>query len=84
MTTGNTRQLRQDYAARRQAGRITYDDQAGHVCTCTEEVQRDADGNPDHATYEPTVRVARDIEPTESGSWYYSCSRCGAGAWSGL
>lgn len=38
--------------------------------------------NPTHASYRPTV--AADPETaTESGSYWYSCSRCGAGAWSG-
>jgi hypothetical protein len=30
------------------------------------------------------VRANRNVEPTESGSYYYSCSVCGAGGWSGL
>lgn len=64
-------------------GEITYDDQHGHVCTCTERVHRDSDGMPSYATYRPTVAVDRSIEPTESGSWFYVCSRCGAGRWSG-
>lgn len=63
--------------------RVIYDDQFGHVCTCTEAVTYDADGYPEQASYLPTVKVDRDTAPTESGSWYYVCSRCGAGAWSG-
>jgi hypothetical protein len=64
-------------------GKIRYDDQYGHVCTCTEKVVRDQDGNPDHPTYKPTVKADRNIEPTDSGSYWYFCTRCGAGAWSG-
>lgn len=64
-------------------GRITYDAEFGHVCTCTETTVRDENGEPEYAAYEPTVRVAQDIAPTESGSWYYVCSKCGAGGWSG-
>jgi hypothetical protein len=59
-------------------GQITYDDQHGHVCTCTKRAVGERD------VYRPTVTVDRSIEPTESGSWWYSCSRCGAGGWSGL
>lgn len=65
-------------------GTITYDDQHGHVCTCTEAVTYDDEGYPEHASYLPTVAVVRDAEsPTESGSYWYQCSRCGAGGWSG-
>lgn len=64
-------------------GSITYDDQHGHVCTCTEAVTYDAEGYPEHASYLPTVNVDRNITPTESGSYWYACSRCGSGAWSG-
>jgi hypothetical protein len=68
---------------RKQAGRITYDDRFGHVCTCTERgVYFDRDGTP-YVEYSNTVAADRSIAPTESGSWWYSCSRCGAGAWSG-
>lgn len=65
-------------------GTLTYSDEYGHVCTCTERVARDALGAPIHAEYAPTVKVNRDVPPTESGSWWYSCARCGAGGWSGL
>ena len=61
---------------------IRYDEEYGHVCTCTEKVVVDAEGDA-HRTYEPTVHVVREVEPTESGSWWYACDRCGAGAWSG-
>lgn len=57
---------------------VIYDDQYGHVCTCTQKDEGE------FYSYKPTVKVARDVEPTETGSWYYVCSRCGAGAWSGL
>lgn len=73
----------QDIKQRRQSGEIRYDDQFGHVCTCTEAVDYDSEGYPEHASYLPTVAADRRIEPTESGSWYYVCSRCGAGSWSG-
>jgi hypothetical protein len=63
-------------------GEVRYDDQSGHVCTCTEAVTYDADGYPEHASYLPTVS-ADDTPPTECGSWHYVCSRCGASAWSG-
>jgi len=63
---------------------IIYDSELGHVCGCSErEPHRDADGNPIYPDYDRTVSVDRSVEPTESGSWYYRCSRCGAGAWSG-
>lgn len=64
-------------------GQITYDDQHGHVCTCTQAVEYDEHGEPREPSYLPTVAVARDVEPTESGSYWYVCSRCGAGGWSG-
>ncbi len=66
-------------AARR--GAITYDDQYGHVCTCTAFV--DDVAYAPHTTYQPSVDVDRSVEPTDGGSYYYICSRCGAGAWSG-
>jgi hypothetical protein len=66
-----------------QRGTVTYDDHFGHVCTCTEGVEYDADGYPSRATYLPTVKADRNIAPTESGSYFYVCERCGAGAWSG-
>lgn len=81
-------------------GRVTYDCEYGHVCTCTKTTE--CDGHPsgpfDHAgetvycdgtcsqafvSYDETVRVDRAVEPTEGGSYWYVCSRCGAGAWSG-
>lgn len=34
-------------------------------------------------TYDQTVSADRSVEPTQSGSWFYVCERCGAGAWSG-
>jgi hypothetical protein len=60
-------------------GQIIYDERYGHVCTCTQKIVSDSHG----ATYKPTVKVDRSIEPTESGSWWYHCTRCGAGGWSG-
>lgn len=65
-------------------GDITYDDQFGIVCTCTEAVTYDDEGYPERASYLPTVKADRSIAPTESGSWFYVCDRCGSGAWSGL
>ena len=73
-----------DFTGRKTRGSITYDDQYGHVCTCTEAVAYDAEGYPEHASYLPTVAADHGVTPTESGSWYYVCKRCGAGAWSGL
>jgi hypothetical protein len=64
-------------------GTVTYDDQYGHVCTCTQVTEYDDDGYPSHASYLPTVQADRDVTPTEGGSWFYVCDRCGAGAWSG-
>lgn len=62
-------------------GEITYDEQAGgHVCTCTRHV---VGQTTKHYAYKPTVAIDPDVEPTESGSWWYVCSRCGAAAWSG-
>jgi hypothetical protein len=89
-------------AARR--GNVIYDNEHGHVCTCTEMVTRgECDGHPAGpfdpmgvtvycdgtcadllVSYENTVHVNRSVEPTESGSYWYDCDRCGAGAWSGL
>lgn len=61
-------------------GQIIYDEQCGgHVCTCTRTVPE----NFGWPVYKKTVKVDRSIEPTESGSWWYHCTRCGAGAWSG-
>ena len=63
-------------------GHITYDSYFGHVCTCAlleDESERDQ-----IAVYAATVFVDRTIEATDTGSWYYRCDRCGAGAWSGL
>lgn len=60
-------------------GEITYDAHFGHVCTCADVTPPDSP----HPVYDATVRVAREIAPTESGSWFYTCARCGAGAWSG-
>ena len=67
----------------RRTGEILYDEQYGHVCTCTRATEYDDDGYPSHDSYLPTVQADRDVRPTESGSWWYVCSRCGAGAWSG-
>ena len=65
-------------------GEITYDsDYNGHICTCTRKLVRDEEEEDDYYSYKPTVKEAREIEPTESGSWWYVCSSCGAGAWSG-
>ena len=61
-------------------GKIEYDSRFGHVCTCTETEGPDPLDAP---TYDPTVGVDRSQEPTEGGSYFYVCSRCGAGAWSG-
>ena len=62
-------------------GKITYDDQYGHVCTCTAFV--DDVAYAPHTTYQNTVSADRN-SGTETGSYWYSCSRCGAGGWSGL
>lgn len=63
---------------------ITYDSEQGHVCTCAANpVEYDADGAPAYPAYEHTVTVARDVAPTEGGSYWYVCGRCGAGGWSG-
>jgi len=66
-------------------GQITYDDDfaGGHVCTCSRRLVRDKEGEGDYYTYENTVVADRSVEPTQSGSWWYYCTRCGAGAWSG-
>lgn len=71
-------------------GKLTYDSYFGHVCTCTARETKltfagfeGEQGEHDWTTYEPTVGVDRSIPPTDSGSWYYVCSRCGAGGWSG-
>ena len=63
-------------------GTITYVEEYGHVCTCTAFV--DDVAYAPHTTYQNTVSADRSIEPTESGSYWYVCSRCGAGGWSGL
>ena len=67
----------------RRKGEIKYDDQHGHVCTCTEAVTYDDDGYPEHASYLPTVTADRH-SGTETGSYWYSCEACGAGTWSGV
>src|SRR5258708_37244832 len=64
-------------------GEIKYDSQYGHVCVCTEAVEYDDEGYPTHATYLPTVSGDRG-SATESGSDYYSCSKCGARPGGGL
>ena len=65
-------------------GTLTYSDEHGNVCSCTEAVTYDDDGYPEHASYLPTVKRVRSVEPTETGSYYYACERCGASGWSGL
>jgi hypothetical protein len=57
-------------------GRITYDSEFGHVCTCSYIAETEE--------YRLTVHVDPSVEPTEGGSWWYVCDACGAGAWSGL
>jgi hypothetical protein len=47
---------------------LTYDDDLGHICTL----------------HGPTMVADPLTAPTESGSWYYRCSTCGVGGWSGL
>ena len=71
-------------------GQITYDSYFGHVCTCTAKATKLAfagfegeQGEHDWTTYENTVSADRN-SGTETGSYWYSCARCGAGAWSGL
>lgn len=65
-------------------GTITYDSEFGHVCTCAATpVDYDNNGDPIGPAYTHTVKVARDIEPTEGGSYWYVCERCGTGGWSG-
>lgn len=68
-------------------GNIIYDDFYGHVCTCAGTIVMGFDEDMDYraifAEYEPTVKVDRSVEPTESGSYYYRCDICGAGGWSG-
>ena len=71
-------------AARATRGTIVYDNQCGHICTCTAASEYDKQGNPLPTSYLPTVSVDRDTRPTDSGSWFYVCDRCGAGAWSGV
>lgn len=61
-------------------GQITYDHYFGHVCTCAETTPPLSEA----ATYDNTVKVAREIEPSESGTYWYYCERCGSGGWSGL
>jgi hypothetical protein len=62
---------------------LTYSEEhGGLVCTCAAVECADGDGY-SHVEYVPTVRCVREVEPTESGSWFYRCSRCGACAWSG-
>jgi hypothetical protein len=56
---------------------------AGPFDPMGETVFCDGSCNPVHASYERTVTVDRSLEPTEGGSYYYVCSRCGAGGWSG-
>lgn len=65
-------------------GKLMYDDySASMVCTCTETVYRDDDDDPIHADYEDTVTADKN-SGTESGSYWYTCQKCGAAGWSGL
>lgn len=71
-------------------GHITYDNYFGHVCTCTAKQTKlgfagfeGERGEHDWTTYERTVECDRS-SGTESGSFAYHCTRCGATAWSGL
>lgn len=71
-------------AKQQKRGSIVYDELHGHVCTCAElPPHRDDDGEIAFPNYRHTVAVDRSVEPTEGGSYYYVCSGCGAGAWSG-
>lgn len=71
--------------AKQKRGEVIYDDYSGaHVCRCTEHVYYDEDGDPIHAEYDMSAVVCDRSSGTESGSFYYHCTRCGAGAWSGL
>jgi hypothetical protein len=66
-------------------GHLVYDDEGGGlVCTCTQVVTLDDDGSPEHVEFDPTVQIDRSVEPTESGSWWFVCTRCGAAGWSGV
>jgi hypothetical protein len=67
----------------KQRGTVIYDSEYGNVCTCTREDVGSADGGYVHTFYSPTVSPDRG-SGTETGSYWYTCSRCGAGAWSGL
>lgn len=49
-------------------GTLEYDADEGHSCS-------------EHGR---TMHVAREVEPTASGSVYWVCSVCGGGGWSGL
>lgn len=71
-------------------GQITYDNYFGHVCSCTAKQTtvsfagfEGEQGAHDWTTYENTVECDRS-SGTESGSFAYYCTRCGATAWSGL
>ncbi len=78
-----------DRAAPSKGHYVTYDAYFGHVCTCTAKATTlsfagfEGDhGSHDWTTYEPSVECDRS-SGTETGSFYYRCTRCGAGAWSG-
>lgn len=71
-------------ARTRERHAVVYDSEHGHVCTCSElEPYRDDSGEAIAPNYRHTVEVDRSTEPTETGSWLYFCTRCGASAWSG-
>ena len=67
---------------------ITYDVDYGHVCLCAASVvdihdEKTGEVVESVMTYEFTVEADPDTEPTQSGSWFYICKRCGANGWSG-
>lgn len=68
-------------------GDVIYDSEWGHVCTCTERLHPHSENGMrtdySQVSYDNTVVVDRE-SGTESGSFYYSCTRCSAGTWSGL
>ena len=71
-------------------GSITYDNYFGHVCTCTAKETKlnyagfeGERGAHDWTTYENTVECDQS-SGTESGTFTYRCTRCGAIGRSGL
>lgn len=72
----------------RERGSLTVDEYGALVCTCSEERHLAPDAPPssppDYISYRRTVGVVRSVEPTESGSYFYRCDRCGASGWSGI